>query len=640
MKIVAISISLLIFASISAGATNYYLHDTSNSSCMGKLMDTSSPSLPYVASLKLEESDGVWCTTPFQSDAGIQGDVRATLYIEAFFIMPDILPLQLRFIKVSLLDVYNGNADVISSSRVTPLIYLSNHTVKTKTFVINNVDYVIPAGHAVGIKVEKAIDMFSYFPFSTLAPFFATNILYDSLDAPSFVEIPLNISGGGIYIQCYDRHEKVKPGGEAEYSLIIYNNASVEQDVQLSSNYTGNKWSIEMPSVVKIQPNYFNFTKIKVRAPPDAKPGDYLNITITASTGKGSYSIWLNTSVVAYKHGVQVTAKEKTVTGEPGDKVKIPFVVKNTGDLEDTFSLSVKSAWKSMLEENQITLGSGESKNINVYVTIPLNATNGTINDVTLFAKSIKYDVNGSAKCSVKVVYIVTPSSGGEGNKMYLIGYILFILGVVALLVIAALLGRVSKRTVMMEAEERVAEVTPGKTAEFVIKIKNPLEKLKGGKNKIKYKIGIEGKLPEKWIAKLDREQLILDGKEEAEIKLFVNVPKDAPLDEWASINVVVSPSTGKAERLNFLVTLREPEPLLKMEYEHEGEMKEGNKVITKIRIRNEGEADAVDKSIAIIVNGKEKNRIDGVTIPVGGEVEIELPWIAEEENEVEIKIT
>ena len=68
--------------------------------------------------------------------------------------------------------------------------------------------------------------------------------------------------------------------------------------------------------------------------------------------------------------------------------------------------------------------------------------------------------------------------------------------------------------------------------------------------------------------------------------------------------------------------------------------MKEGNKVITKIRIRNEGEADAVDKSIAIVVNGKEKNRIDGVTIPVGGEVEIELPWIAEEENMVEIKIT
>ncbi|MCD6222067.1 MAG: hypothetical protein J7K12_00065 [Thermoplasmata archaeon] len=607
---------------------------------MGKLMDTSSPSLPYVASLKLEESDGIWCTTPFQSDAGIQGDVRATLYIEAFFIMPNILPLQLRFIKVSLLDVYNGNADVVASSRVTPLIYLSNHTVKTKTFVINNVDYVIPAGHAVGIKVEKAIDILSYFPFSTLAPFFATNVLYDSLDAPSFVEIPLNISGGGIYIQCYDRQEKVKPGGEAEYSLIIYNNASVEQDVQLSSSYTGNKWSIEMPSVVKIQPNYFNFTKIKVRAPPDAKPGDYLNITITASTGKGSYSIWLNTSVVAYKHGVQVIAKAGTVTGKPGDRVKIPFMVKNTGDLEDTFSLSVKSAWKSELEENQITLRSGESKDVNVYVTIPLNATNGTIKDITLFAKSIKYDVNGSAKCSVKVVYIVTPTPGGESNKMYLIGYILFILGVVALLVIAALLGRVSKKTVMMETEERVAEVTPGKTAEFVIKIKNPLEKLKGGKNKIKYKIGIEGKLPEKWVAKLDREQLILDGREEAEIKLLVSVPKDAPLDEWASINVVVSPSTGKAERLNFLITLREPEPLLKMEYEHEGEMKEGNKVITKIRIRNEGEADAVDKSIAIVVNGKEKNRIDGVTIPVGGEVEIELPWIAEEENMVEIKIT
>jgi len=640
MKIVAISISLLMLASISAGATNYYLHDVNNNACLGELMDTSSPSSYYVASLKLEESDGIWCTMPLQSDAGIKGDVRATLYIEAFFIMPDILPIQLRFVKVSLLDVYNGNIDVIASSRVTPLIYISNNTIKTKTFVINNVDYTIPAGHAIGIKVEKAVDFLSYFPFSVIAPFFSTNVLYDSIDAPSFVEIPVNISGGGIYLQCYDKQEKVKPGEEAEYGIIIYNNASVEQDVSLSSNYTGNKWSIEMPQLVKVGANSFNYTTIKVRAPTDAKPGDYLNITIIASTGKGTYSIWLNTTVIAFQHGVQVIAKKGIVRGEPGKKVNLTFEVKNTGDLEDTYSLSVdvESQWKSELEKNRITLAKGESEDVRVYVTIPLNASNGTKKTVTLKAESVEYEVSDTATCSIEVIYIVAPSQPSS-NKMQLIGYVLFIIGVAALLIIAALLGRVAKKTVLLEADERVAETTPGKAVSFTLKITNPLEKLKGGKNKIKYKIGIEGKIPEEWETKLDREQLVLNGKETAEIKLWVNIPKDAPLDEWASIDVVVSPSQGKTERLNFLVTLREPEPLLKMEYEHEGEMKEGSKVITKIKIKNEGEADAVDRSIVILVNGKEKNRIDGVTIPVGGEVEIEIPWIAEKENEVEVKI-
>ncbi len=638
MKIAAISISLLIFASVSVGATNYYLHDVSNNACVGELMDTSSPSSYYVASLKLEESPGIWCTAPLQSDAEIKGDVRATLYIEAFFIMPDILPLQLRFIKVSLLDVYNGNIDVIASSRVTPLIYISNNTIKTKTFVINNVDYTIPAGHAIGIKVEKAVDLLSYFPFSIIAPFFSTNVLYDSVDAPSFVEIPMNISGGGIYLQCYDKQEKVKPGEEAQYGIIIYNNASVEQDVSLSSNYAGNKWSIEMPQLVKVGANSFNYTTIKVKAPADAKPGDYLNITITASTGKGTYSIWLNTTVIPFQHGVQVTAEKGIVKGKPGKKVNLTFQVKNTGDLEDTYSLSVESPWKSELEKNKITLAKGESEDVRVYVTIPLNASNGTKKSVTLKAESVEYGVSDTATCSIEVIYTVTPSRPSS-NKMQLIGYVLFIIGVVALLIIAAMLGRVAKKTVLLEAEERVAETTPGKAASFTIKITNPLEKLKGEKNKIKYKIGIEGKIPEKWETKLDREQVVLNGKETAEIKLQVNVPKDAPLDEWASIDVVVSPSEGKTEHLNFLITLREPQPSLKMEYEHEGEMKEGSKVVTKIKIKNEGEADAVDKSIAIVVNGKEKNRVDGVTIPVGGEVEIELPWIAEEENEVEVKI-
>ena len=633
----AILVSLII-ASISSvsQAADFYLHDTPNESCNGYIMDTSSPSSFVPSSAKLEEGAAFWCTPPFQSDAGIKGDVRVTLYVEAAFILPQMLPFQLKFLKVSLLDVYNGNIDVIGSSRITPIFYFSNETLKPKTFVINNVDYVIPAGHSLGIKVEKVVDLLSYFPFSILAPFFSTNILFDSVDAPSFVEVPVNVTGGGIYIECYGNTEQVKPGEEADYGLIIYNNASQKQEVKLTSNYNGSKWKIDMPDVVEIDANSLKYVDIKITAPSDAKPGDYLNVTITASSSSSSYSVWLNTTVIPFQHKVNVVAKSSP-TGEPGHKVNLTFEIRNDGDLEDTYSLSVRCPWEYELQTNKITLNKGESKDVNVYVTIPLNASNGTKQGVTLYAKSIQYNDEGNATAYVTVIYYVVPPPPNE--KMKIVGYILFIAGVVALLGIAAYLGKISKKSVVAEAEERVAEITPGKQAIFTIKIKNPLEKLRSGKNKVKYKIGIEGKLPENWIAKVDKEQLILDGGEKAEIKLAVSAPKDAPLDEWASIDVVISPSIGKSERLNFLITLREPEPLLKMEYEHEGEMKEGNKVITKIKIRNEGEADAVNKSVIIMVNGKEKNRIDGLTIPVNSTVEIELPWVAEEKNEVEIKI-
>jgi len=637
MKISAVFISLLIFAPMMAGATNYYLHDSINEECNGRLMDASSPSSPYTASLKLEDENGIWCTKPFNNEVEISGDVRVTLYIEAFFLIPDVIPVQFRFIKVSLLDIYGGNMDVIGASRVIPLIFISNNTLLTKTFIINNVDYSIPAGHSLGIKVEKAIDFLSYFPFSLVAPFFYTNVLYDSIDAPSFAEIPVNITAGGIYIECYDRNENVKPGNEVEYGLIIGNNASIKQEVQLSHNYRGDEWEISMPTHLTINANSFNYTTVKVKAPADAAPGDYLNITITAMSGSSSYSIWLNTTVVAFEHGVEITAKDSKVKGKPGEKVNITFQLKNTGDTEDTYSLNVKCKWKSEIEEKQVMLASGESKNILVGVNIPLNASNGTSTDVTLIANSIYYDVGDNATSHIIVEYTVTPPP--PSNIMTLVGYALFVVGVVILLVIAAYLGKISKKTVSIQADERIKEITPGKKVIFTIKLSNPLEKLKKGKNRIKYRIGIEGKIPEKWVAKLDNEEIIMDGGESTEVKLHVDVPEDAPIDEWASIDVVVTPNKGKSEHLNFLITLKEPEPVLSMEYEHKGEMEEGKKVVTKIRIKNEGDADALNKSVVIMVNGKEKNRIDGINIAAGGEVEIELPWIAEEENEVEVKI-
>lgn len=88
------------------------------------------------------------------------------------------------------------------------------------------------------------------------------------------------------------------------------------------------------------------------------------------------------------------------------------------------------------------------------------------------------------------------------------------------------------------------------------------------------------------------------------------------------------------------LVTLREEMPILKTEIQHEPKgFGEGEKVITKVRIENTGEKKAENKKVILMVNGKEKNRIEGVEIPPNSIVEIEIPWIAEKENNVEVKI-
>ena len=111
-------------------------------------------------------------------------------------------------------------------------------------------------------------------------------------------------------------------------------------------------------------------------------------------------------------------------------------------------------------------------------------------------------------------------------------------------------------------------------------------------------------------------------------------------MDEWASIDVVALPEKGKGESINLMISIREPREMLHTEMTHEPkEFGEGDRIVTKVKVENRGEKAAENKKVILLVNGKEKNRIEGVTIPPGAAVEIELPWIAEEENEVEIRI-
>ncbi len=614
----------------------YFLHDDMNPEHPDmRLMDTMEPKYSYSSYINLDEGYAIWATSPFSKETKIDGDVYITIFIEASFIKSEILPFQMRVIKASLIDVApSGNIDTIASSRPSYILFLKNDTVKPENFRFDNIEYVIPAGHCLGLKVEKVLDLLSYFPFSVLSPFFATNVLYDSTFAKSYVSVPFNVSGG-IELKCYQNEKEVKPGEDVVYYLTIKNGSPQNDVVTISSNYAGNGWKVSIdPTTLQVKAKSQNYSYVTVTAPENAQEGDFLNITITAQGGAGSASIWLNTSIAALSYGVEVVAKDDEKEGKVGDNVTFVFTVTNTGDLPDTYELSVAYKWDYYIEEEQISLEAGESKDVNVIVSIPINAQEN-YTTVGLTASSTNSDVEDSDWSTLKIVLAAGEEEGGWN-----IGYALFVAGVVALLLIAYYLGRTAQRVVSLSCEERMAEVAPGEKAIFSVEVKNPLEKDKKGKNKIKYRFNVEGKLPENWHAEIDREEIVLDGGEEDEIKVTVHVPKDASPEEWASIDLVASPSKGKSEKINLLLTLREPMPILETEIKHEPEeFKEGEKVITKVKIENVGEKEAEDKKVIVIVNGKEKNRVEGIKIPPNTSVEIEIPWIAEEENNVEVKV-
>jgi len=643
--VVIAAIFLVLPSYASAQGTWFWLHDESApGSSTALLMDSSNPTSMVDAKQDLNVGPATWYTSPFQSDQKIYGDVSVSLFIEAYFLRTDILPLQARIVRVFLLDVSpSGVEDEISSSSATPIFFISNDTIKPKTFILKNVDYTLPAGHSLGLRVEKTIDLLSYFPFSVLSPFFATNVVYDSTAHPSSVKVPLNLTQGEIELDCYPQQRSVKAGNEITYEIAIWNKGGQDDTVTLSTDYSGS-WNVEIdPETVKVEANYLNYSDVKIAPPADAQPGSFLNVTIKAQGSVGTDSIWLNTTVAEPVYGVKVIAPDNK-EGKPGDTISYTFTVKNTGDLKDTYSLSLDSGWTASLDKQYLTLLSGESADVIASVEIPLNAENGSTNKLTLTAQSQNSSKSDSASVTAIAVFHGGKATGGGKDIMTIVTFILFILGVVTLLIAAIILTIYAKKYVILGCEERMKEIPPGYSADYTITIKNPLEKVKGGKNRLNYKLAVGGDIPEKWNAELDKDVVTLDGGESTDINLHIEAPEDASMDEWASVDIIAKPvgKRSKGEKINVAALIREPKVILELEsVEHEPKtFKEGEKVISKIVVTNKGEAPAANAQVILYVNGKEKNRVEGLTIPVDGHVEVDIPWVAEPgENRVAVKV-
>ncbi|MEA2055117.1 MAG: hypothetical protein U9O96_08465 [Candidatus Thermoplasmatota archaeon] len=625
----------------------FYLHDeTAPGYTNVLLMDTSEPSKLTDSYRDVNVGAARWYTAPFSSDQKIYGDVSITLFIEAYFLRTDIIPLQFRVVRIFLLDVSSsGVEDEIASTMATPIFFISNETVKQKTFNIKNVDYTISAGHSMGLRVEKTVDVLSYFPFSVLSPFFSTNVLYDSTIHPSLVKVPFNTTQGGIELECYPQQQSVKPGNEVTYEIAVWNKGNEDETVVLSYDYSGD-WHVELnPSTINVDANYLNYSDMKVAPPEDAEPGSFLNLTIYAKGITGTDSLWINTTVSEFVYGVDVSA-EGGKEGKPGDTVTYSFTIRNTGDLRDSYNLSVISAWAASLDKQFITLEPGESGDVSASVEIPLDAENGSANTLTLTAQSRGSSKSDSASVTTKAIMA---EGGGEGESFWSkisgkVMFALFVMGVIALLVIVILLTLYVKKYVILSCEEQMKEIPPGYSADYTITIKNPLEKIRGGKNRLNYRLAIGGDIPNKWKADINKEVITLEGEESAEVVLHVEAPEDAPLDEWASINVLAKPvkRRSKSEKINVATLLRKPKVKVELEsVEHEPEVfKEGDKVISSIKIADTGEAPASNAQVILYVNGREKNRIEGLAVPVNGHVEVKMPWVAEPgENRITIKV-
>jgi uncharacterized membrane protein len=150
--------------------------------------------------------------------------------------------------------------------------------------------------------------------------------------------------------------------------------------------------------------------EVYVTIPADAADGATDDVTVTA-TSQGdpteSDAATLTTTVVTAVYGVEVTPPTAGQNGEVGSVVTYTLTVTNTGNLPDTFGLTVEgNVWTTTLSEPSVTLAAGASTTVEVYVTIPADAADGATDEVTVTATS-QGDPDVSASATLTTTSVV-----------------------------------------------------------------------------------------------------------------------------------------------------------------------------------------------------------------------------------------
>ena len=217
-----------------------------------------------------------------------------------------------------------------------------------------------------------------------------------------------------------------KPEEQVNFTIKITNDGNGDDDIALSLG--GNSsWGQLGGSSFSLEAGTNETTTLRVTPPKDteATNGYILIVKATSEDGEtvNSRNIYLNVQQI-YEVSVQVSG-DSSKKGDPGDELSYQILVKNKGNGDDTFTLSLegeKAAWGSILDEVELT--SGQSTTVNLTVNIDDDATVGDNDIIVRGSSEDNPSVNdtGTVKVSVnkqfKVDVIVSSMSGDPGSTI------------------------------------------------------------------------------------------------------------------------------------------------------------------------------------------------------------------------------
>jgi len=215
----------------------------------------------------------------------------------------------------------------------------------------------------------------------------------------------------GVDISISPSEDSGEPGATLTYTITVKNMGNVGDtfDLTLSDNagWGDNIW-LEDNSLWVDRCYGENTTTLYVYVPHGVEGCTNDNITVTA-TSQSDNTVSDNDSCIAHVaivRGVEVSILPEENSAEPCTTLKYTVTVTNTGNVDNTFDLTVidNENWSPTLDDSSLSIPFGESQTTTISVHIPENAIGCTRDNITVTATGTGVESSASCIAHVEIV--------------------------------------------------------------------------------------------------------------------------------------------------------------------------------------------------------------------------------------------
>ncbi len=530
-----------------------------------------------------------------------------------------------------------------------PLLKAIEPTILTFDFlereIENDKDLILEVGVSAGTKfgpLERSIYRY-------------INLIYESAIYPSYLSLTFGETDH-IKMQ-FDTEDTqdIITGGSAKYLLNITSEFDDNVSIGIDIADKSGEWRFDHPETVQVSPEKYTLVPVYIIHENEelaAYNRDYIEFSLYVAGTKGYASqeglVKVRKEAVEYNVNVDY-AKSKDI--KHGEKGTFTFIIENnnTGLLPDSYSITAISEhdWPIDLNFNDSDLENVESGDdfiVKATVLVP-SYTDIASDKLTLKITSLESGKYNDEKIFEVIVTtkVILPNilehfyhffeNAAEGLGLdevlsdYAAAFLIFIIFFLIFIFLLLAILIIRRKYIEIICLDRIKDIDPESVAIFKMEIRNPT------KERLSYEISAEKQsTSEGWDIIFETKTISIDSKQSQFIELLVKPTDYVKPDDWIEVKIIAKTlEKNKVEEISVVTSIKPEKPKLDISgiYHWPRIFKKGSLVKTSFRIRNSGRVAANSVKILLNVNGKEKNKVEDITIPSGGYAKVEIPWIA-----------